>query len=465
MKEKETSKLYNSITNVDSRFIEEAQIKVKKKMPVRVKWGIIAACLCLVFVSVFAGPKLFSSSVYYGSPLMVYGNSQQLAVTPVKNASGGEMTEEQAEVLNEFAFKLFQKSFAERDNTLISPISVLYALSMTEGGAKGETLNQMETLLGMPMEELRDCLHSYQTMLDENWGDTLYLANSIWFKDDENFEVKQSFLDDHAGYYDAELFKTAFSEETVNDINAWIKEKTNGKISRIIDHIPEKVVMYLINTLSFDAEWDTVYEGGNIKRGVFTTEDGEEQLAYFMRHIEEDGYLNDDLATGFMKNYAGNKYAFLAMLPHEGVSMEEYVASMSGKWLSDLLNTAQMDVAVSAAIPKFSAEFDIEMNDVLIDLGVVDAFDENLADFSGISESESNNLYINRVLHKTTIEVDGRGTKAGAATVVENAMTTGIEPGWKEPVASISLDRPFVYLIIDLETNLPLFIGTTLSIK
>lgn len=391
-------------------------------------------------------------------------SSEQLEVTPIRNVTGMEikMNEDQKAALNGFAANLFQKCFDGERNTLISPVSVLYALSMTEGGAKGETLAQMEALFGLSMEELRDCLHLYQMELNENESNTLYLANSIWFKDDEKLTVEENFLNEHAGYYDAELYKAAFDEETARDINAWVEEKTDGQIKDILNGIPDEAIMYLINALSFDAEWESIYNDGQVWEDTFHAENGEEQTVDFM-HSEEDIYLEDSLAAGFMKYYADREYALVAMLPGEGVSVQDYIAFLSEQGLETLWDNLQVAVEVHTAIPKFNCKFDIEMSDVLKELGITNAFDEDLADFSGIGHHEDGNLYINRVLHKTSIEVDEKGTKAGAATVVEMATETALQEE-NEP-KFVYLDRPFVYFIIDCETNLPLFMGTMLSVK
>ena len=367
-----------------------------------------------------------------------------------------------AAAVADFGVRLFKTSMEEGENTLISPLSVLYALAMTANGADGETLAQMEQVLGMDVDNLNSYMLAYLDLLPETKDYKMSLANSIWFKDDPNFTVEQSFLQTNADYYGAGAYKAAFDEGTRNDINNWVKEHTDGMIPEIIDEIPDEAIMYLVNALAFDAKWADEYEEHQIREGRFTMENGTRQDVDMM-HSEEYTYLEDDLATGFIKYYKDRKYAFVAMLPNEGVSVSQYVDSLTGEHLRELLNNTQ-DLTVFASIPKFETEYDIEMSEVLQEMGMTDAFDYRVADFSklGTYNVDGMNICINRVLHKTFISVSEQGTRAGAATAVEMVAEGAMEiVEFKEVV----LDRPFVYMLIDCETNLPFFIGTMMNVN
>ena len=367
-----------------------------------------------------------------------------------------------AAAASDFGVRLFKTSMEEGKNTLISPLSVLYALAMTANGADGETLTQMEKVLGMDVDKLNSYMLAYLDLLPETKDYKMSLANSIWFKDDPNFAVEQSFLQTNADYYGAGAYKAAFDEGTRNDINNWVKEHTDGMIPEIIDEIPDEAIMYLVNALAFDAKWADEYEEHQIREGRFTMEDGTRQDVDMM-HSEEHTYLEDDMATGFIKYYKDRKYAFVAMLPNEGVSVSQYVDSLTGEHLRELLNNP-LDVTVFASIPKFETEYDIEMSEVLQEMGMTDAFDWRVADFSrlGTYNVDGMNICISRVLHKTFISVSEQGTRAGAATAVEMVAEGAMEiVEFKEVV----LDRPFVYMLIDCETNLPFFIGTMMNMN
>jgi len=160
-----------------------------------------------------------------------------------------------------------------------------------------------------------------------------------------------------------------------------------------------------------------------------------------------------------MKYYKGKKYAFVAMLPDEGVSVSEYAASLDGEKLCNILKN-KSEHKVLTKIPKFTADYSVNLNTILSSMGIKDAFDGAKADFTGLGNSDDNNLFIRRVLHKTHIEVGELGTKAGAATAVEIALKGSVS---HTPPKAVYLDRPFVYMLIDCENNLPFFIGTMMD--
>ena len=361
----------------------------------------------------------------------------------------------------DFGVRLFQASVEEGKNTLISPLSVLYALAMTANGADGNTLAQMEQVLGMETEALNSFMRAYLDLLPESKVYKLSLANSIWFKDDPRFQVEQSFLQTNADYYGADAYKAAFDEATRNDINNWVKEHTDGMIPEILDEIPEDAVMYLVNALAFDAEWQEIYEGHQVWEGEFCLEDGTPRTVDLM-HSEENRYLEDELATGFIKYYKDKQYAFAALLPNEGVTVKEYVDSLTGEHLMKLLSNPEK-VTVFATMPKFETEYSVEMSEALMEMGMTDAFDYRISDFSrlGTYDADGLNICINRVLHKTFISVSEKGTRAGAATAVEMVAEGAL---LIEDYKTVTLDRPFVYMLIDCQTNLPFFIGTMMDV-
>lgn len=369
------------------------------------------------------------------------------------------LTGDGAVAATDFAVRLFQESMTRDENSLISPVSVLYALAMTANGAVGEARSQMEDVLGMPVEELNEYLHAWMKRLPlEGERYKLSIANAIWFKDAESFTVNQDFLQTNADYYGAGIYKAPFDQKTCKDINNWVSEHTDRMIDGIIDEIPGGVVMYLINALAFDAEWGTVYKENQVREGIFTTEGGAEQQAEFM-YSTLHSYLEDELATGFVKPYAAGKYAFAAMLPNEGVSVAEYVAFLTGEHLQELLANPA-DAEVRTSLPKFKTEFEADLREALQSMGMEAPFRDGM---SGIGTSTAGpDMFISRVIHKTFIAVDERGTKAGAATAVANEPTSAPPP---KEYKEVYLDRPFVYLIVDCETNIPIFVGTVMSVN
>ena len=364
--------------------------------------------------------------------------------------------------LSEFSLRLFEENLALWDdaekNVLISPTSVIQALGMTSYGAKGDTLTQLEEVLGVK----RGYVTNHNSKYLENDYKELKLANSIWFTNDNRLTVNDAFLQFNEECYGAEVYETAFNDATVDTINDWVERNTNGMIKNILDEIPQDAVMYLINALVFEAEWATKYDSTQIwEDAQFTSSKGKEQKVDMMRS-EESLYLADDNATGFVKHYKDGNYAFVALLPNEGVSVADYVKKLTGEHLQNLLANPCKDGVVYAHLPQFSYEYDVEMSELLKGMGMKDAFDAKKADFTAMATSTQGNIFINRVLHKTFIEVSPVGTKAGAATVVEfmNESAT-----YYEKVYEVFLERPFLYMIVDCENNMPVFIGAVNTVE
>ena len=352
-----------------------------------------------------------------------------------------------------FSTKLFDEIYkvSESKNVVISPLSVQLALAMTANGAKDATLKEMEDLLGggMDIDLLSKYLYSYTSSLSSSKKAKLSIANSIWFNDNDEFPpVKESFLQKNADYFGAGLYKIPFNDEALNDINAWVSKNTDGMIDKMIDEISPSTLMFLINAICFDAEWETKYEPEDISDGKFTSLYGKIQDVEFMSS-QESLYLDDGSATGFIKDYAGGKYSFAALLPNENVDLSKYIGTLKDT-LKDTIKNAE-NSSVSAYIPKFTFDYGIRLNEVLAALGMEKAFSVQ-ADFSGICNGD---IFISRVLHKAKIILDADGTKAAAATSVEIKCM-----GTIQEEKTVYLNRPFVYMIIDNETQLPIFMGT-----
>ena len=376
------------------------------------------------------------------------------SVTALTDLSSGSVD------ATDFAIRLFKQTNEDGKNTLISPLSVLCALAMTANGAEGETREQMEAVLGMSVEELNLYLYSYINALPQGEKYKLSVANSIWFTDDDRFTVNQDFLQTNADYYGADIYKTPFDKQTLKDINNWVKNETDNMIPKVLEDIPDAAIMYLINALAFEAEWTEIYEKNQVRDKTFTKEDGTKQDVELM-YSTEGKYIEDENATGFIKYYKERKYAFVALLPNEGVTVSEYINSLDGESLAAMLANAESRT-VETAIPKFETEYDREMSDILEAMGMSNAFNVTFADFTGIGDSTEGGIYISKVIHKTYIQVGEKGTKAGAVTAIE--MNDG-SAGPPDEIKQVYLDRPFVYMLIVCETNTPFFIGTVMDVN
>ena len=422
--------------------------KSAKKLSVKRLISVTASVLCFSLLIMAVALMLNSAGKIKALDLMQDIEPQNLGrKQPVSEADAAKVTD--------FAVRLFKQSAQSKDNALISPLSLLCALAMTANGAEGETLEQTEQTLGMSKDELNTFFRSYLDSLKNNENCKFELANSVWFKD--GFTVDRGFLQCNADHYGASAYQTPFDKSALHDINNWANNKTDGMIREILDKIPEDAVMYLVNALCFDAEWENKFKFTDIHNAEFTKETGE-KCKVKMMSSEETVYLDDGKATGFLKYYKGRRYAFAAMLPNEGVTLDEYIASLDGQAVYGMLSDKTY-ISVGIQMPKFKYEYGAEMSDTLKSMGMSKAFDGGAAEFNGIGKSDRGNIFINSVIHKTYISVDEAGTKAGAITVIEMGERAG------GPSVFVTLDRPFVYMLVDTETNIPFFIGTVTDIS
>ncbi len=366
----------------------------------------------------------------------------------------------------DFAANLFKQTAQNEENTLISPLSVSIALSMTANGADEQTRSEMENVLGCSVEDINEYMAHYLTNIDYQTDTRVNIANSIWFRDNSGLTVEEDFLNANSRYYGAEVYASPFDAGTVGDINSWVEGETDGMIPKLVEELSPADMMVLINAIAFDAKWVDQYEDYQIEDGIFTAADGTKQDAEMM-HGGGDDYYEFDNAVGFSKAYEGYDYRFVAILPDEDMTVSEWIAQMDSEAVLTELSEPERDYIVITQTPKFKYETDLKLKDMLTDMGMPSAFSVADADFSKIGKYTENGLdyplYIGNVIHKTFIDLNETGTRAAAATAV--MLPAGAPPGEEEPVIKyITLDRPFVYMIVD-SNNIPLFMGTVQSVE
>lgn len=383
---------------------------------------------------------------------------------PSREAS--KVSDEFRKAAADFALKLLNESRSEYegDALLVSPLSALLALAMTANGAEGETLAEMEKVLGggMSIEELNKQLFNYSASLSSTDDAKFNLANAVWVTSSPTFSINRNFVSAIENTYDADVI-AADLPSAIPAINNWAKEETFGMIPSILKEgdLDRDTIMVLLNALAFDALWQQQPSDSACFDGNFTTVNGNVQTAKFM-WAEANGYIEGKNEVGIVKNYKGGKYAFIALLPEGNVY--DYAASLKGEDFLKLYDKRETeDVEISAKMPHFSFDCSIEMRKVLEKMGMPIAFDSASADFDAMGHSELGNIYIDRVIQKTHIDLDNSGTRAAAVTAVI------MEPECAAPdnikYYRVELDRPFVYAIVDTEAGLPIFIGVCDNIK
>ncbi|MDE6657472.1 MAG: serine protease, partial [Oscillospiraceae bacterium] len=190
-----------------------------------------------------------------------------------------------------FALELFQKTVDTSEsgqNIMISPYSVVQAFGMTANGANGDTKSQIEQIFGnMPTEDLNQYLYDLRISQSNDETCKLLTANSIWIRDDsQGIQVKENFLQTNANYYDSSVFKAPFDNSTVKEINNWVAKNTDNMIPEMLNQISDNAVIYLINAITFDSQWASIYE--DVSTGNFTTIDNSKQEVPMMYSTEYD---------------------------------------------------------------------------------------------------------------------------------------------------------------------------------
>lgn len=358
----------------------------------------------------------------------------------------------------EWSAELFRQVYrqeTEQKTLLISPLSVVTALAMTANGAGGHTRQELEQVLGsgkLSLEDLNAYLHTFLNGLPSSEAAKFSFADGIWFRDEEGFIVKEPFLQQNADHFDAAIRKAPFDESTLREINQWVALHTDDMIPKLLERLGPDTVMVLINALVFDAKWEIPFQEEGETLHPFTGLDGREVQTPVL-FGEEYSYLEDETCTGFTRSYAGDTYRFAALLPKDEKDFAGFIDGLTGERLAALMADAAKERTL-IMLPKFSYDYRISLPDVLKAMGLHDCFDDSRADFSGISDTP---LYIGDVLHKTHIDLDSEGTRAAAATAV--IMDKSVSLHTDEP-HKVWLDRPFVYMIVDTATGLPVFMGT-----
>ena len=361
---------------------------------------------------------------------------------------------------NRFAFKLFQEvnRFEGDTNVFISPLSVAMALGMTLNGADGTTEQAMlETLelAGLSRDAVNE---AYRTLIDllRNLDPNVefLIANSIWHA--QNRVPSQDFLDINQQYFDAEVAALDFGDPSAaQTINEWVYSNTNGKIEEIIENgIPANVIMYLINAVYFKGDWTYQFDKDRTHDADFRLADGSMTTVDMMsqtgeieiRTIWTPGLMVAELP------YSGDAYCMTILLPDAAEDIGSIVEDMTeNNWQSwlDGLETGVMHVN----LPKFTLEFELALNDALKGLGMEVAFSPSQADFTRMYPGGG--VWIDTVLHKTFVDVNEEGTEAAAVTSVSMRELSG--------PSSLTVDRPFVFVIRERHSGTILFMGKVMD--
>jgi serine protease inhibitor len=358
---------------------------------------------------------------------------------------------------NDFSFKLFEKvvEAGGDSNSVISPLSISMALGMTLNGADGTTYDAMQKTLewqGLSEDQINAAYHNLiKSLVALDPKIVFEIVNSIWYQ--QNFEVEQNFIDVNKRFFNAEVNALDFSDPSAIDvINQWVNAKTNGKIEEIIENIETNVVMFLINTIYFKGIWSLKFDEKLTTDDYFYLPDGSYKLCKMMKQKWDHEYFENETFQAIDLAYGDGNFKMTIFLPKDEFDIDVLISNFTPDNWNLWMNSFKKD-SVNILFPKFKVEFKIKLNDVLSKLGMDIAFSPFSADFTRIRKAGE--LWIDKVLHKTFLEVNEEGTEAAAATVVEICeLSAG-----GENELTMHVNKPFVFFIRETTSNTILFMG------
>ena len=368
-----------------------------------------------------------------------------------------------------FAWDLYRILKQGDKNVFYSPYSISEALAMTYAGANGETAAQMAGAMQFLLEQ--NALHPAFNSLDlllarrgegaegkDGEGFRLNVVNAIWGQYDYKFQ--DTFLDVLAENYGAGLRLLDFIKEPEDSrvtINDWVADRTEDRIKDLIPQgaIDAMTRLVLTNAIYFNAAWEYPFSEDVTAEGTFNNLNGSTTMAQMMHQSHSFGYSEGENYQAVELPYDNRELSMVILLPDTG-KFTEFQNTLDADRVNDIIGNLQYHQVV-LTMPKFEFDASFNLNEALQELGMTDAFSPGIADFSGMDGTK--NLYISDVVHKAFVSVDEAGTEAAAATAVIMTLTA-------MPVdeVTMTIDRPFIFFIRDIQTGAILFVGQVVSL-
>lgn len=366
-----------------------------------------------------------------------------------------------AQESNQFGFDLFQQLRTEQGNLFISPYSISSALAMTATGARGETAQQMTKVLHIPDDVKRfSTLHQdlMTSLLNKPVGYDIRIANALWGQN--RYPFKADFISLAQSAFHAETRNLDFAKDANGSrlaINAWVEEQTNNRIKDLLPSgsITPATRLVLTNAIFFKGTWLTPFDKKFTKPVDFSLTAGEKVKADMMYRSDDMSYIENDEFQTLELPYQGNRLSMVVLLPKKRGGLSELEAGLTSeklsKWLAALNSTK-----VNLTFPRIKTTYSASLSKTLPLMGMVDAFNQGNADFSGMDGTRD--LSISDVVHKAFCEINEEGTEAAAATGVIMPMKS-VAPRKEPPPIEFKADHPYLYLIRDRQTGALLFLG------
>ncbi len=368
---------------------------------------------------------------------------------------------------NRFGYRLFADLLSdatnESGNVILSPISVALALAMTENGASDETALAIAQAMqhaelmdgGLTQKALNASNLALINLLNEAAAEgdiRLKAANALWHRN--GLTLVPEFADATEHFYRAELSGLDFSAaESVDRVNAWADEATEGLIPSVVDELSDDLAVLIANAVYFKGDWQTPFDSRLTRPLPFRLTTGERPEVAMMYRSGSIEYFEEDFQAIRLPYGEAGRTAMYVFLPPENESIATFAERLQDAAADAFGNFRSLEGEVW--LPRLDVSFKSSLNEPLKRLGMGIAFDPGAADFSRmVLGARPGDLFIGDVLHQAVLKLDETGTEAAAVTSVEIRLTS-------VPVRRFAFraDRPFLFVIRDDETGAILFTG------
>lgn len=398
----------------------------------------------------------FKTIVFFIAVILFSGCKKETNTQGPKDPKPVNLTGKSGEIIansNRFGINLFRETaLAEEGNIMLSPLSASTALSMLLNGTGTETYTQIRDMLGYQDLTLEEINETYRNLVSQlltiDPEINLSLANSVWYR--QGFAVKNPFLERLQNSYEARAESLNFNDpSSVDVINGWAAENTNGKIDKVLNEISADAVMFLMNALYFKGQWTYRFDPDHTVLMPFYTADGDVLNVPMMRGEFPYRILYNNNSIAAELNYGQQNFSMVIIVPNG--NLEDYLLNFTGEtWQTLIAGLDAINEPPSSEIilPKFRFDYEKTLNDQLNALGMTDAFNPVEADLSEISDAD---IFVSFVKQNTFVDVNEEGTEAAAVTTIGIDVTSMPEP--------FTVDKPFIFAIRERISNSLLFIG------
>lgn len=343
------------------------------------------------------------------------------------------------------------------DNLVLSPLSIQIALYMTLNGAEGSTESGIQEALCIEHIEPNGHNEAYEKLYDvltDNVDSRLNIENAVFY-DDIKLRPSETFKSSLENYYSAEFQSLDFDEtSTVDVINDWADEKTEGRIKKILEEISPDEAMFIINALYMQADWIKGFDPESTSARTFIHEDGSTSEVDMMFSDDYRNAYNGDDYKAVDLMLKDQKYSVTFILPPPSINLSSFVNNMTpddfSAFYEKLYEENLQESRILLTLPKFETSSKFILTETLKNQGMADAFNKSKADFTDLGTA-GGRIYLSRVLHDNYLKVDEKGVEGAAVTTVGVAVTSA------PPL--LTFDRPYMFIIRHIDTGSIIFTG------